>query len=69
MQDLIDEIKQLQLKSEELEPTETNRDNYLELVRNFANQFINSLGSKKAFNQSTVNEKLFKIDGQHQEAS
>ncbi len=63
MQDLIDEIKQLQLKSEELEPTETNRDNYLELVRNFANQFINSLGSKKAFNQSTVNEKLFKIDG------
>ncbi|MGB5321568.1 pyridoxal phosphate-dependent decarboxylase family protein, partial [Lutimonas sp.] len=24
---------------------------------------INSLGSKKAFNQSTVNEKLFKIDG------
>lgn len=62
MQDLIDEIKQLQLKSEELEPTETNRDNYLELVRNFANQFINSLGSKKAFNQSTVNEKLFKID-------
>jgi aromatic-L-amino-acid decarboxylase len=63
MQDLIVEIKQLQLKSEELEPTETNRDNYLELVRNFANQFINSLGSKKAFNQSTVNEKLFKIDG------
>lgn len=62
MQDLIDEIKKLQLKSEELEPTETNRDNYLELVRNFANQFINSLGSKKAFNQSTVNEKLFKID-------
>jgi aromatic-L-amino-acid decarboxylase len=63
MQDLIVEIKQLQLKSEELEPTETNRDNYLELVRNFANQFINSLGSKKAFNQSTVNEELFKIDG------
>ena len=63
MQELIVEIKQLQLKSEELEPTETNRNNYLELVRNFANQFINSLGSKKAFNQSTVNEKLFKIDG------
>ena len=62
MQDLIHDIKQLQLISEELEPTEVNRDHYFDLVRDFANQFINSLGSEKAFNQSTVNKKLFRID-------
>ena len=62
MQDLIHDIKQLQLISEELEPTEVNRDHYFDLVRNFANQFINSLSSEKAFNQSTVNKKLFRIE-------
>ena len=61
MKDLIHDIKQLQLISEELEPTEVNRDHYFDLVRNFANQFINSLTSKKAFNQSTVNKKSFSI--------
>ena len=63
MQDLIDEIKQLQLNSEELEPTEANRGYYFDLVRNFANHFLNSLSSEKAYKQSTVNEKLFRIDG------
>ena len=62
MQDLIHDIKQLQLISEELEPTEANRDHYFDLVRNFANKFIKSLGSKKAFNQSTVNKKLFSVE-------
>jgi len=62
LQDLIHDIKQLQLISEELEPTEVNRDHYFDLVRNFANQFINSLSSEKAFNQSTVNKKLFRIE-------
>jgi len=61
LKDLIHDIKQLQLISEELEPTEVNRDHYFDLVRNFANQFINSLTSKKAFNQSTVNKKSFSI--------
>lgn len=63
MQDIIDKIKNLQLSSEELEPTESNRSHYFDLVRNFANHFINSLSSDKAYNQSTVNEKLFRIDG------
>ena len=63
MQDLIDKIKNLQLNSEELEPTESNRSHYFDLVRNFANHFINSLSSNKAYNQSAVNEKLFRIDG------
>jgi len=62
LQDLIHDIKQLQLISEELEPTEANRDHYFDLVRNFANKFIKSLGSKKAFNQSTVNKKLFSVE-------
>ena len=64
MQDLIDEIKQLQLNSQELEPTESNRGHYFDLIRNFANHFINSLSNEKAYKQSTVNEKLFRIDGE-----
>lgn len=63
MQDLIDKIKQLQLNSEELEPAESGRDHYFDLVRNFANHFINSLSKERAFNQSSVDEKLFRIDG------
>ncbi len=63
MPDLIHDIKQLQLISEELEPTESNRDHYFNLIRGFANHFINSLSTAKAFDQSTVNEMLFRIDG------
>jgi glutamate/tyrosine decarboxylase-like PLP-dependent enzyme len=62
LQDLIHDIKQLQLISEALEPTEANRDHYFDLIRNFSNQFINSLSSEKAFNQSTVDKKSFRID-------
>ncbi|MCP4884730.1 MAG: L-2,4-diaminobutyrate decarboxylase, partial [Flavobacteriales bacterium] len=67
MQEFIDKIEQLQLISQELEPTEANRDNYFNLVRNFANEFINSLDIKKAYHQSSVNELLFKIEDKTKE--
>lgn len=62
MQDFIDKIKKLQMISEELEPTESDRNDYFHLVRNFANEFINSLGDQKAYQQSEVNEQLFRIE-------
>jgi len=67
MQEFIDKIEQLQLISQELEPTEANRDSYFNLVRNFANEFINSLDIKKAYHQSSVNELLFKIEDKTKE--
>lgn len=64
MKELLDKINDLAAKSEELNVSETERTNYLELVRKFANQYINELPDLDAFVNKKVNVNPLKIGGE-----
>ena len=48
--------------SEALEPTESQRNNYLEQVNNYTNQFINSLENSHTFSSEKETPHVFSID-------
>jgi glutamate/tyrosine decarboxylase-like PLP-dependent enzyme len=61
MKNLIDDISKLENISSELEPTQDQRNQYLDVVRDFANKFINSIDSQKTYRSSTKESEKLKI--------
>lgn len=62
MNDLKQQILELQLISEELEPTEAQRNKYITQVNNYTNAFINSLEKEKAFSSDKETPHVLSID-------
>ncbi len=63
MKKTIENILQLERISSELEPTQEQRNQYLDKIRNYSNEFLNTLDSKKTFNNSIQESNRFKITG------
>ncbi|MCK5637355.1 MAG: aminotransferase class V-fold PLP-dependent enzyme [Flavobacteriaceae bacterium] len=63
MKKLIENILQLENISNELEPSQEQRNQYLDKIRNYSNEFLNTLDSKKVFNNSIQESDRFKITG------
>ena len=61
MNELVQKIQELQQISNALEPTEQQRKHYFDQCKKFANDFINSLTTKKAFNQAEIDVNTFTI--------
>jgi glutamate/tyrosine decarboxylase-like PLP-dependent enzyme len=61
MNNLKQQILELQRISETLEPTETQRNQYIEQVSNYANSFINTLEDTNAYSKEIESEKVFAI--------
>jgi len=55
------QILELQRISEALEPTETERNQYINQVNNYTNSFINTLENTNAFSQETESKDVFAI--------
>ena len=62
MNDIKQQILELQLISEELEPTEAQRNKYITQVNNYTNAFINSLEKEKAFSSDKETPHVLSID-------
>ncbi len=61
MDELIGQILDLQRVSEELEPTQEKRNNMLDLVQNFTNNFIDNLETYPAFEQGDADLEKLKL--------
>jgi len=55
-------ITELHRISKELEPPEILRNNYLNQVNNFTNQFINDIERVKAYSNAKPNTNVFSIN-------
>lgn len=64
MHDIKSRVLALQKISGILEPSEEQRDHLLQEVRNFSNDFINSLSTTKAYSAEKANEQAFSIGGE-----
>jgi len=63
MKKLVEKILHLENVSSELEPTQEQRNHYLDKMRNYSNDFLNTIDSKKTFNSSIKESDTFKITG------
>ena len=61
MNETVRKILELEQVSKALEPSEKDRNRLFDQVREFANGFINSLHTKKAFDQSEIDESVFSL--------
>lgn len=61
MKKLIDKILALEEISQELEPSEKERNSLNQEVQDYANSFIKALKTKPAYNEATVNDNKLKI--------
>jgi glutamate/tyrosine decarboxylase-like PLP-dependent enzyme len=66
MKQLIKSIIEFENISSELEPSEQQRNHYLEKISNYGNHFINSIEQNKTFHFSTKESDRFKITGEKQ---
>jgi len=66
MKQLIKNIIEFENISSELEPSEHQRNNYLKKIRDYSNDFINSINQNKTFHFSTKESDKFKITGEKQ---
>lgn len=64
MNNLKQKILELQQISEALEPTETQRNQFITQVNNYTNTFINGIESEKAFSSDKETPHIFAIDDQ-----
>ncbi|WP_037374220.1 pyridoxal phosphate-dependent decarboxylase family protein [Salinimicrobium xinjiangense] len=63
MDDLITRIRVLEKESEALEPSEEQRNDLLGQVREYTNNFINSLPSAESYSAEKAKKEAFLIDG------
>lgn len=61
MNNIINQLKELEKISEELEPSETAREEYLKEIKNYTNGFINKLEYQKSYNATKVEESELSI--------
>lgn len=66
MSELLQKIAQLEQLSSSLEPNEQLRDEYIQKVHSYANEFINSIEKLDGYNDAQVNPAPLKIDGAQQ---
>lgn len=64
MKKLIDKILALEKISQELEPSEKERNSLNQEVQDYANSFIKTLKTKPAYNEATVDGDKLKIDSE-----
>lgn len=64
MKKLINAISKFESISSELEPSEERRNHYIDKMRNYGNEFINSIQKSKTFTSSTKESDKFKITGE-----
>ena len=62
MKDLKQKILKLQHISKELEPTESQRNEYIKQANKYANQFLNNLDNVNTFSNAKVNTQNISID-------
>ncbi len=62
MKDLKQDILKLHQISKTLEPTESQRNEYVKQVNNYTNQFLNNIDRVDAFSSAQVNTQDFSID-------
>ena len=63
MKKLINAISEFESVSCELEPSEEQRNLYLDKIRDYGNHFINSIQKNKTFTNSTKESEKFKVTG------
>lgn len=63
MEKLKDRILALEEKSKELEVSETERNELVAKVRDFANHFLNNLNEQKTYSDEKIQPKSFSFDG------
>jgi aromatic-L-amino-acid/L-tryptophan decarboxylase len=64
MKELVNNILLWENISCELEPTKEQRNQYLDRMRDYANEFLNSINNQKTFNSSTKESEKLKITGE-----
>jgi aromatic-L-amino-acid decarboxylase len=60
---LKDRISELEIQSSVLEPTEIQRNGYIEQIREFTNHFLNGLKDSKAYSEESPHTDSLKISG------
>ncbi len=63
--ELIDRIRELEDKSRALEPSEQDRNKSIDLIRDYANEFLNGLDTVKTFEFSDKISPLFRVTGEN----
>lgn len=62
MKDLIHRLEELAVISQELEPAQHQRDQYLKAIQEYTDQFINTIDDRQTFSKSRANADLLAID-------
>jgi aromatic-L-amino-acid/L-tryptophan decarboxylase len=63
MQDLVDRILRFQSQSDQLEPSEQERNVYQQKLQQYVNQFINTIHDRNAFSNGKVTKRSLEISG------
>jgi len=62
MSELLKKLQELEKKSSALEPTEADRNKYIQSISDYSNQFINQIHDTNTFSLSKANSDKLKID-------
>jgi aromatic-L-amino-acid decarboxylase len=61
MEDLLIKLKELEKVSADLEPTQAQRDQFLQLIKDYTDNFINTIDSRDSYSQKQADPEKLKI--------